>query len=123
MAMLVNAIPATLIIRFLCALNAIIHAKIARMGLQKINAHLAIQELKELLVRIHVLAMMASLMMEQMKLALIVTILGFIFKNLIHLLISETCDNSSSSDCITCSNSNNRELKNGNECPCKDGFY
>ena len=38
--------------------------KFARMGLQKINAHLAIQELKELLVRIRVLAMMASLMME-----------------------------------------------------------
>ena len=68
MAMFVNAIPATLIIPFLCALNAIIHAKIVRMGLQKINAHLAIQELKELLVRIHVLVMMASLMMEQMKL-------------------------------------------------------
>ena len=68
MAIFVNAIPATLIIRFLCALNAIIHAKIVRMGLQKINAHLAIQELKELLVRMLVLAMVASLMMEQMKL-------------------------------------------------------
>ena len=121
--MLVSVIPAILTIRFLYVLNAIIPAKIVRMGQHKNIAHLAVQALNELLIQIPVLAIVASLMMEQMKLVRVVTFLGFIFNYLIYLSISETCDNSSSSDCISCNSSNNRELNNTNECPCKGGFY
>ena len=66
--MLVSVIPAILTIRLLYVLNAIIPAKIVRMGQQKNIAHLAILDLKELYKEINVCARRDSLMMAQMKL-------------------------------------------------------
>ena len=129
--MFVAAIQDILILQLLCAKNVIIHGlnknyyinqivKIVQEDPKLNIALLAILSMKEVLMTVIVFVILDFLMMDQLSFVMIVIFRGNIklFK-----LFSETCNGGSSSSCLTCSDSNNRELNNTNECPCKDEFY